>query len=105
MKWFLTSSIFMLIQTAVFANGNPGKTQAIVGTVVDGISGEQLTGVRVLLLGSTEAVYSDEQGRFELNCPVGEVPTIIFELVSFQQMKVSIADIQHPLEVTMVEIP
>lgn len=90
MKW----TIFILalfIQTSMFANGFPGKSNAsLTGVVLESGSNETLAGVRVSIVGSEIFTFSDKDGKFELpEVPAGTLQ-LSFSLVSFEKNKIEI---------------
>ena len=71
---FIIVAVVLTVNTfANNENGNEKKTEAnssavtmssITGTVVDQITGEALTGVKVTIEGTNEVVYTDFDGNF-----------------------------------------
>ena len=92
-------------QWAFGAHVSPGLNHTISGTVVDQTNGAALTGVRIMVAGSDQVVYSDESGHFEIVCDVSKPVSLAFDLVSFQSVVLPISFESAALKVGLVELP
>ncbi len=105
MKFCLVLLSFVLSSLAFGSNNLPDLNRKICGTVVDQTNGTALTGVRVIVAGSNQIVYSDESGYFEVLCDPSKPVSLAFELVSFQTVVVPITFESASLKVNLTELP
>lgn len=78
MKKIILLSTFLLMSLAVLA-----QTSKITGRVLDGDTGTPLPGVNILLKGTTKGTATDNEGRYSLEIPNGEV-ILVFTFVGFE---------------------
>ncbi len=65
------------------------QTSELRGAVRDGISGQFLPGVSVMLLGTTIGTLTDEEGKFKIQVP-REGSALVFSYVGFEKQTISI---------------
>ena len=90
MKMFL-ASLALMISLSSLGNGEENRLVTILsGNVLESGTSEQLTGVKVSVLGTDIFTYTDRYGFYELpNVPLGPV-VLEFSLVSFEPSKLEI---------------
>jgi hypothetical protein len=93
---------FALASLMAGAHNNPSRL--IKGVVVDGTSGETLTGVRVTLPNGLVAI-TDEKGCFQLVIQPELEGQLRFDLVSFQSKCMSIQANDELVHVQLFELP
>jgi CarboxypepD_reg-like domain len=93
---------FALVGLTAHAHNNP--LRVIKGVVVDGASGETLTGVRVTLPNGLVAI-TDEMGCFQMAIQPELEGQLRFELVSFQSKCMSIQANDELVNVQLFELP
>ncbi|WP_134091214.1 TonB-dependent receptor [Olivibacter sp. XZL3] len=87
---FISFAQLALAQTA---------TQRITGTVTDSVSGEALTNVSIIEIGTTRGVATDADGRFAIT--VAPNAKLVFSYIGYQRKEIAIGS-QHVLNVKMV---
>lgn len=95
----------ILMQCAAMATGKPTKSSVAQGIVLDAVSGDPITGARVILSATEEVVYTDENGLFVLPVAQAESAEIRIEFVSFQSKTLVIAQTQELLHIELEELP
>lgn len=80
--------------------GQEQETDKIVGIVLDSKTNEPLTGVTVLVQGTTRGVATDLDGKFELAASYGEILQISF--VGYETKEIEIGN-QKVISVTLTE--
>lgn len=63
----LATVVTLLVNFGFTARGEADEVGAISGTVVDAATMQPVTGATVLILGTTQGVATDDQGRFKLD--------------------------------------
>jgi CarboxypepD_reg-like domain len=102
---FFLMSIFWL---NLEAHNLPGgsATGVLKGKIMEEGSDQELSGVKVIILGSELFTYTDEHGEFVFeNLPSGAL-SLVFSLVSFQNTSVEVnveAGQQRNIELSMAE--
>jgi len=104
----LVATILVILTVNAFASNDEGKkptkesTKVFSGIVYDSENETTLTGVRILVAELGIETYSDFDGKFELELPVGEEYTIETNLISYRVEKVKIEKNQNkPLELKL----
>ena len=57
------------------------------GKVVDARTGQAIIGAKVLLAGQNAVAYTDPDGHFEIDAPVGNETELTVEYISYQDIK------------------
>ena len=67
----------------------PGETRwmTLSGKVVDAHTGMALIGAKVVLPEQNATVYTDPDGHFEINAPIGSETEITIEYISYEDTK------------------
>lgn len=67
----------------------PGETRwmTVTGKVVDAKTGQALIGAKVVLPEQNAVVYTDPEGNFEIDAPVGNETEITIEYISYEDTK------------------
>jgi len=103
---FIILAIVLTASTGLFANNEKGEdkntetseaapaTSILTGTVVDQITGEALTGVKISIEGTNQVVYTDFDGNFSFqSVKPGQynlkVDYISYKANSLQEVKVN----------------
>lgn len=94
-KAFISLLLISLFSVSVLAdNGDPvketKKVHKVTGKIVDQQTGEALTGVKVFLEGSDNAVYTDFDGEFEMEYVEGENTQLAVSLISYENQNVKL---------------
>ncbi|MFN3394106.1 MAG: carboxypeptidase-like regulatory domain-containing protein, partial [Candidatus Thermochlorobacter sp.] len=65
MKWFVTLwSILLLLTLSRAAMAQSSDRYTLFGKVIDALTEENLSGVKVVLLGTSKGAVTDRKGRF-----------------------------------------
>lgn len=101
MKTIVKNALFSLLvvvlcSVSAFAdNGEPvndgEKVQKVTGKIIDQLTGEPLTGVKIIFEGSDEVVYTDFDGQFELFYSKKQTPKLSVSLISYENTKVELS--------------
>lgn len=67
------------------------KKKTFSGTVIEQGTQEELTGVRVQVVGTDQIVYTDKDGHFEISGTNGSDVTLKFSFVSFEDQEQTIS--------------
>lgn len=83
------------------------QQRQVSGQVRDATSGELLPGVNVIVLGTTTGAITDQDGRYILDIPEGDV-ILVFSYVGYQRKEVpvgdrSVVDVQLEAELEQLE--
>ncbi len=57
------------------------------GKVVDAHTGQALIGAKIVLPGQNKVVYTDPEGNFEIDAPIGNETELTIEYISYQDTK------------------
>ncbi len=92
---FLTILSFILFAGISLADGeNPGKGTGnivkISGQVVDQNTGETLAGVKLIVEGTNEVIYTDFDGEFQIQCDLSKNPELSVTLISYENKTLKI---------------
>jgi len=88
----------------VLANTPPSGKTLLTGVVLDAISNETLTGAMVKIPGTSIYTFTDEEGKFTLECSASETPQeLVISLVSFSPALVKVDNPSTLLQVQMHE--
>ena len=89
-KMLLSFLMITFVGLVAFADGKDpiktNKTVKISGKVVDKITGETLTGVKVMANNCDKAVYTDFEGNFEIECEQDNNLTV--SLISYESVEI-----------------
>lgn len=88
---FSILAVLIVFTSSVFANNNnedkkPKKTFSVTGKVKD--ASESLTGVKVILDGKENIVYTDFDGNFSIENVVEGDHTVSFSLVTYDNKEI-----------------
>jgi hypothetical protein len=92
---FLTLLSLVIFNSVLLADGEiPSKIQGnivkISGQVVDEITGETLAGVKLIIDGTNEVIYTDFDGEFQAQFDLDKNPEIAVSLISYEGKKIKI---------------
>lgn len=104
----LVGALFMLLSVCGFFQAfasDPVRPVKVSGKVVDGLSGEELTGARVEIRELGMVVFTDRNGEFSFEEAVSSPVTLCISLVSFDRTEMNIqpASLIEPLEIALSE--
>lgn len=68
------------------------QTRPVTGTVLSANDRTPLPGVSVVIKGSTTGTATDGEGRFSLNVPAGDNPTLVFSFVGYEPTEVRVGN-------------
>lgn len=81
--------------SALADNGEPvkdgEKTVKATGKIVDQLTGEPLTGVKIVFEGSDEVIYTDFDGQFELFYSKKQTSELSVSLISYEDKKIELS--------------
>lgn len=88
-KAFISLLVISLFSLSVYAdNGDPvketKKVLKVSGKIIDQQTGEALTGVKVFIEGSENAVYTDFDGEFEMEYVESKDAQLTVSLISYE---------------------
>jgi hypothetical protein len=88
-KVFLSVLSFVLFTGVLMADGeNPKKENSnvvsISGQVIDQITGETLAGVKLIIQGTNEVIYTDFDGEFQIRYDLNNKPDLTITLISYE---------------------
>lgn len=91
-------AIFTFVASlSTFADGNatipPAEMANVSGTVVDNFSGETLAGVAVSIEGTDLKVYTDLDGKFEINDLKPGKYNLVLSMISYKNSLVENVDL------------
>ncbi|MFN8258988.1 MAG: carboxypeptidase-like regulatory domain-containing protein [Bacteroidales bacterium] len=93
-KMFLSFLVITFISFSAFADGKDpikdGKTVKVTGKVVDKLTGETLTGVKIVANNCDKAVYTDFDGNFEIEC--NQNNSLNISLISYESVDIKITN-------------
>lgn len=102
--WTVSLVLFILFSTTLIVsaenNGKIQQPQIVKGRISD-VSGNPLTGVNVILKGTTTGVISDIDGRFSIPVPA-QGTTLIFSFIGYSSKEVNIINLE-PINITLLE--
>lgn len=102
--WTVSLVLFILFSTTQIVsaenNGKIQQPQIVKGRISD-VSGNPLTGVNVILKGTTTGVISDIDGRFNIPVPA-QGATLIFSFIGYSSKEVNIINLE-PINLTLLE--
>lgn len=88
MKKFILALTFIAITGFSFAiTGTPDETPNVIslkGVIVDELTGEPLSGVKVVLQGSGTFAYTDLDGNFTIQASKNDVLTLEISYISYK---------------------
>ena len=64
--------------------------QKVTGTVTDGLTGEPLIGVNIMVEGSATGTVSDLDGKYEIAAETGSV--LLFSYTGFESYRITVTD-------------
>ena len=85
-KVLIVSFLMACMPLLISAHGNE-ETHAVTGQVFESGSDDDLTGVRVEVLGTDIVVYTDAEGRFEIPELSGSDIQVKFSFISFESLE------------------
>lgn len=93
MKIISTLFALLLIASLSFATGGDSKpsndNSVLQGKVIDETNGDELTGVKVEIEGTSLVTYTDRYGNFSFDQVPGEKVELHFSFISFEDRKIS----------------
>ena len=100
----LVLSMTLSLSAAGFGEGNSypidnPQQVTVKGTVTDAITGEALSGVNIVVPGTTIGTMSDASGNYSLAVP-GSMSKLQFSFIGYVTQDVALAD-QTPVNVTL----
>lgn len=93
----------LLALTMVLFAVSAGYSQEvnIKGTITDALSGSAITGVNVVIKGTTQGTISDIDGNYSINAEVGQI--LSFSFISYQTTEIRITSSSTRIDVQMEE--
>jgi TonB-linked SusC/RagA family outer membrane protein len=89
-KYIIYDKQIILIPSDVTSISSPMQQQSITGTVNDAKTGEPLSGVTVVIVGTTKGTTTDKNGKYLIETPSMEA-TLAFSFVGYNTVKVPIS--------------
>lgn len=86
MQKVLATICLSVMALLLFGNAY-AQTRSVSGTVVDE-SGQGIIGAAVMLKGTATGVATDEEGRFQINCPADAV--LVISSIGFEEVEVAV---------------
>ena len=74
--------------------------RTVTGTVTDPVTGDPISGVAVLVKGTTFGAYTDDQGKFQIDAPA-DATTLVFTFVGRKTVETAIGS--GPMSISMEE--
>ena len=81
------ATICLSVMALLLLGNAYAQTRSVSGTVVDE-SGQGIIGAAVMLKGTATGVATDEEGRFQINCPADAV--LVISSIGFEEVEVAV---------------
>lgn len=104
---FIFAVIFSFALWADNDKGNPANSAEtkISGKVVDHFTGENLTGVKILVMNTDNVVYTDFDGNFTIYLPADKsAASIQISYISYETAVMNVEEIRIPGEIKILPV-
>ncbi len=99
-----------ILSFSIWAENDKGNAvttteNKVSGKIVDHFTGENLAGVKIMVINSGATAYTDLDGNFSIDLPAGtNASNIQISYISYETMTISIDEIKRPGEIKILPV-